>query len=76
MPLTLEQIVEEARNWPPDKVGELVDRLTEGLHAPDPEIDESWKREVRIRLAEIENGKVQAVDGEVVSDRVRKIVGR
>jgi len=76
VPLTLEQIVEEARHWPPEKVGELVDRLTEELHHPDPENEEAWKQEARRRLAEIENGTVQAVDGEKVSARIRKIVGR
>lgn len=28
VPITLEQIVEETRHWPPEKVGELVGRLT------------------------------------------------
>ena len=76
MPLTLEQIVEEARHWPPEKVGELVDRLSEELHAPDPGHEEAWKQEARRRLAEIENGTVQAVEGEKVSARIRRIVGR
>jgi hypothetical protein len=76
VPLTLEQIVEEALNWPPEKIGELVDRLTEGMHSPDPDIDEAWKKEARRRLAEIENGTMQPIDGEVVSARVRRIVGR
>ncbi len=35
VPLTLEQIVEEARHWPPEKVGELVGRLT------------PWRRSIR-----------------------------
>jgi putative addiction module component (TIGR02574 family) len=72
----LEQIVEEARNWSPEKVGELVDRLSEELHAADPAIEEAWKQETRRRLAEIENGAVQTVDGEEVSARIRRIVGR
>ena len=38
MPITVEQIVEEARHWPPEKVGELVGRLTEDLHSSDPQI--------------------------------------
>ncbi len=76
VPLTLEQIVEEARHWPPEKVGELVDRLTEELHTTDPDNEEAWKQEARRRLAEIENGTVQAVDGEEVSARIRRIVGR
>ena len=32
----LEQIVEETRHWPPEKVGELVGRLTGSLHAGEP----------------------------------------
>jgi Putative addiction module component len=75
-PLTLEQIVEEARHWPPEKVGELVDRLSEELYPPDPDNEEAWKQEARRRLAEIENGTVQAADGEKVSARIRRIVGR
>ena len=64
MPMTLDQIVEETRHWPPEKVGELVGRLTEELHPTDPDLEEAWKQEIRRRLAEIENGTVQAVDGE------------
>lgn len=74
MPMTLDQIVDETRNWPPEKVGELVGRLTEGL--ADPEVDAAWKQETRRRLAEIENGTVQPVEGEAVSARIRQIVGR
>ncbi len=74
MPITLEQIVEEARHWPPEKVGELVERLTEGLPSSNPETEAAWKREARRRLAEIESGTVRAVEGEQVSARVRQIV--
>lgn len=76
MPLTLEQIVEETRHWPSEKVGELVDRLTQALHPTDPGIEHAWKQETRRRLMEIENGTVEAVDGEDVSARVGRIVGR
>ena len=43
VPLTLEQIVEETRRWPAEKVGELVGRLTEELHTSSPEIEATWK---------------------------------
>jgi putative addiction module component (TIGR02574 family) len=74
--ITLEQIVEETRHWPPEKVGELVGRLTADLDASDSETEAAWKREARRRLAEIENGTAQPVDGEAVSARIRKMVGR
>jgi len=76
VPITLEQIVEEARHWPPEKVGELVGRLTGDLHSSNPETEAAWKREARRRLAEIENGLAQPVDGESVASRIRQIVGR
>jgi len=76
VPLTLEQIVEEARHWPPEKVGELVGRLTEDLHASDPQTEAAWKIEIDRRIQEIQSGKVQGIPGEEVSARIRKIVGR
>ena len=76
LPLTVEQIVEEARNWPPEKVGELVGRLTEDLHASDPETQAAWKTEVDRRVQEIQSGKLQGIPGEEVSARIRKIIGR
>ena len=76
VPLTLEQIVEEARHWPPEKVGELVGRLTEDLHVSDPEIEAAWKTEVDRRIEEIQSGKVQGIPAEEVSARIRKIIGR
>ena len=73
--MTLDQIIEEARHWPAERVAELVDRLTQQLQ-PEPEIDAAWRTEARRRVAEIESGQVQGVSGEVVSDRIRRIVGR
>ncbi len=76
MPLTLEQIVEETRHWPPEKVGELVDRLTEDLHGSDPEIENAWKAEIDRRVEEIQTGRVQGIPGEEVSAQIRRILGR
>ena len=77
MPMTLDQIVEEANRLPREQVAEVVDRLTSALHAGvDSEIEDSWKQETRRRLAELEVGRVQAIPGHVVSHAIRKIVGR
>ncbi len=76
MPLTLEQIVAEASHWPPEMVGELVSRLTENLHASEPEIEAAWETEINRRIAEIQAGKVQGIPGSEVSERIRRIVGR
>lgn len=76
MPLTLEQIIEETRHWPPEKVGELVGRLTEDLHSSDPAIEDAWMAEIDRRLEEIQTGKVQGIPGEEVSARIRRMLGQ
>jgi putative addiction module component (TIGR02574 family) len=68
--------MEEARHWPPEKVGELVGRLTEDLHASDQEVEAAWRTEVDRRVEEIQSGKVQGIPAEEVSARIRKIIGR
>ncbi len=75
MPMTLEQIVEEARRLPTEQVVELVDRLSQGLRLTS-EIEEGWKTETRRRVAEIQAGKVRGIPGSEVSGRIRRIVGR
>jgi putative addiction module component (TIGR02574 family) len=75
--MTVDQIVDEARQWPSDQLAELVDHLTLSLHQRiEPATEEAWKRETRRRVAEIEAGQVTGVPGDEVSRRVREIVGR
>jgi putative addiction module component (TIGR02574 family) len=38
-------------------------------------VEEAWGREIDRRLDELESGKVQAIPGEEVMARVRRIVG-
>jgi putative addiction module component (TIGR02574 family) len=75
MPITLEQIVEETRHWPPEKVGELVGRLTEDLRGTDPETEAAWQTEISRRVEEIQAGKVQGIPVEQSLARIRKIAG-
>jgi hypothetical protein len=71
MPLTVEQILEEAGHRPPARVAELVETLTLKLHHGIPSgVETAWKQEARCHLAEIESGASQPVDGEDVSARV------
>ena len=75
MPITLEQIVEETRHWPPEKVGELVDRLTEDPRLSDPETQAAWQTEIARRVQEIESGQIQGVSVEQSLARIRRIAG-
>jgi putative addiction module component (TIGR02574 family) len=76
MPITLDEIVEETKHWPPERVGELVDRLTEDLHTSAPEIEATWKIEIDQRIEEIESGKVKGVPLEESLARIQKILKR
>jgi putative addiction module component (TIGR02574 family) len=74
--MTLAQIVQESNRLPQEQLAELVDTLSARLNGGiDPEVEESWKLEIRRRLAEIESGRDTGIPGEVVSARIRKIVG-
>lgn len=72
--MTIDEIVEAARHWPSEKVGELVDRLSEGLHTSEPEIEAAWKTEIGRRIEEIESGKVKGVPPEENAARIQKIL--
>lgn len=76
MSLTLDQIVEETRQLPPDVVGELVDRILVARHGGmEPVVESAWKTEIRRRVAEIQEGKVEGIPVEESLARTRKIAG-
>lgn len=75
--MTIEQIVEETRQWPDDVVAELVDRIMLAKHGvEDSTLNPAWHSTVTQRVAEIRSGKIEGIPGEVVSARIRKLVGR
>ena len=56
-------------HWIDEHRGELL--------AGEPQIiEESWKQEIRRRIAEIESGLVQGIPGETVTANIRRLVGR
>ena len=74
--MSVEEIVNETRALPAERVEELVARLNQNLDGADENgIDEAWRKEVRRRLAEVDSGAVQLKDGEEVSKRIRRIAG-
>ena len=76
MPMTLDQIVEETRQLPPDVVAELVDRIFLARHGGiEPEIEAAWKTEIARRMAEIQSGQVRGIPVEESLARARKIAG-
>jgi putative addiction module component (TIGR02574 family) len=75
MPLSMEEIVAETREWSPEEVGELLGRLAEGLHTMESEVNSAWHAEIDRRVAEIQSGQVMGIPLDESLDRIRKIAG-
>jgi putative addiction module component (TIGR02574 family) len=76
MPISIDQIVEETREMPPETVAELIDRIMVARHGGiDSSVGQSWKKEIDWRIEELESGKVKAVPLEDSLARARKAAG-
>lgn len=69
--MTMEQIVDETRDWPQDDVAELVDGVKYG-DIPPP-IDAAWHEEIHRRIADLESGRLQAIPLEETLAKARAI---
>jgi len=77
MPITLDEIVEEARQLPADVVAELIDRIMMARHGGiESHVDRAWRTEIRRRIAEIDEGKVKGIPVEESLARIGKIIER
>jgi putative addiction module component (TIGR02574 family) len=75
--MTLDQIVEETRQWPEDVVAELVDRIMLARHGVDDSpLDAASRVEIRRRVDDIQTGRETGIPGDEVMARARKIVGQ
>jgi len=72
-----EEILTAALALPAEARAMLTDRLLASLDGPDQErIDALWAEEAERRLREIEEGRVEAIDGELVMQRLRSRINR
>ncbi len=77
MPLTIEQLAEEALALPSEARALLADRLVESLDpAEDGYIQQLWADEARRRRDEIRTGRVQTIPGDEALQRVRRTFTR
>jgi putative addiction module component (TIGR02574 family) len=77
MPLTLEQLAEEAMLLPVMSRAVLADKIVESLDLAEPdEIQRVWASEGLRRRDEVRSGKVKPIPGEQVLAEVRGLVGR
>jgi putative addiction module component (TIGR02574 family) len=77
MPLTLEQLAEEAMRLPVKSRVLLADKIVESLDfSESDEIEKAWEEEATKRLNEIRSGKVKPIPGDEVLAEIRRLVRR
>ena len=75
MPIALDDIVEEVRQLPADVVAELIDRILIACHGGiESSVENSWRKEIHRRIADIEQGKVKGVPVAESLARAQKIL--
>ena len=77
MPLTIEQLEQEAMQLPAASRALLAERLVESLDSAEiDELQRRWTAEAIRRRDEVRSGRVKPVPGEQVVAEARGIVGR
>ena len=67
-----EEILRAALSLPPGQRAMLADHLLSSLDGPNQkQIDAAWAEEIERRIREIDEGKVETIDGELVMERLR-----
>ena len=77
MPLTLDQLAEEAMQLPAPSRALLAEKMVQSLDAAErDEVERAWAAEAVRRRDEVRSGRVQPIPGEQVLAEVRNAVGR
>jgi putative addiction module component (TIGR02574 family) len=67
MSVTIEELVQQARQLPPEERARLADILLESLQeVPSAEIEAAWDREIEARIAAYERGESKTYPAEEV----------
>jgi putative addiction module component (TIGR02574 family) len=67
-----EEILRAALALSPGERAMLADHLLASLDSPtQKQIDDAWAEEAERRMRELDEGKVEAIDGELVMQRLR-----
>jgi putative addiction module component (TIGR02574 family) len=71
----IKELYEHAQQLPLEDQIELADLIYAGTARLDPEWEAAWQAECERRWAEFERGEVEAIDSEVVHDRLKAKYG-
>ena len=69
-------LINEAASLPIEERARLVDSLLQNLNPVDDSVAATWLATARRRLDDLDAGRVKAVPGDEVFDRVRRRLGQ
>ena len=70
--MDLKAILEKVNSLPVEERAIVADSLLRSLNPPESDIDKKWAALAQKRLSEMRSGKIQAVPGEEVFNRIWK----
>jgi len=65
-------LIAEAVALPVEERARVVENLLSSLNPPDQAVDAAWASVARRRLDDLRSGRVEAIPGEVVFERIRQ----
>ncbi|MCL5060938.1 MAG: addiction module protein [Candidatus Thermoplasmatota archaeon] len=66
------ELIDEVVSLPVEERARVVDTLLRSLNAPESAIDAAWMEVAQRRLDELRAGRVEAVPGDAVFERIRQ----
>jgi len=66
------ELIEEISSLPVEDRILVADSVLRSLNPPEAEIDKKWAKEARKRLNELRSGKVEAITGEKVFEKINR----
>ena len=65
-------LMDEIASLPVEERARVADMLLRTLNAPESAVDSAWMEVARHRLDELRAGRVEAISGEAVFERIRQ----
>jgi putative addiction module component (TIGR02574 family) len=68
--MNTQELIAEAISLPVDERAIMIDCLLKSLNPPKAEIDKKWAAIAKQRLAELRSGKVKAIPGDELFEKI------
>lgn len=71
--LNTQELIEYAISLPIEERANIVDSLLKSINRPNKAIDKKWINIAKKRLDDLRTGKVQAIPGDIVFNKVKEL---